>query len=318
MNKQGKPKRDLADEMESLRDEIARLQSLIQIAGPEARGPSAPGGAAAPAEASFPRTLLEDAPVGMALVGVHFNILKMNAAFRRMLGYPQEETQSLHIQDVAEDSRTCMQLITQVFGGVPETSKTEVRFIHKNGEKLWVQFTVTAIAETPENPKCCLILVEDINDRKWAEIALQTEKKLLERLINSSLDGIVAFDHEGFITVWNPVMERIFGVSKKDALFRPAFEACPFLVDLGEDVNITEAISGKKVISRDKSYTIPGSKTATYFEGYYGPMHDSIDGKVIGGLAIIRDVTERSMALEEERSGEEHYRELFENAYDMV
>jgi diguanylate cyclase (GGDEF)-like protein/PAS domain S-box-containing protein len=197
-------------------------------------------------------------------------------------------------------------------------SKTEVRFIHKNRELLWVQLTLSAIGETSGTPKRCLMVVEEISDRKWAEISLQTEKQLLERLISSSVDGIVAFDRDGFLTVWNPGMERIFGVSKKDALGRPAFQACPALADLGEEVNFSAALSGKKVISRDKSYTIPGSTTPAYFELYYGPMYDPKDGQVIGGLAIIRDVTERRLAIEDKRLSEDRYRELFENAYDMV
>ena len=235
MDKEGKPNLDLADELESLRDEIAQLQSLIEIPASDVRAPSVPADAEVITAASFPPNLLEDGPLGMAFVDTHFHITRTNAAFRRVLGHSQEEIQSLHLQDLVEDSNTCRELISQVFAGVLPTSKTEAQFIHKNREKLWVQFTVSAIPETPESPKCCLVLIEDISERKWAEVALQTEKKLLEGLIGSSLDGIVAFDRDGILTVWNPGMERIFGVSKKDALGRPAFQACPSLAELGED-----------------------------------------------------------------------------------
>jgi diguanylate cyclase (GGDEF)-like protein/PAS domain S-box-containing protein len=39
---------------------------------------------------------------------------------------------------------------------------------------------------------------------------------------------------------------------------------------------------------------------------------------VIGGLAIIRDVTERKLAEDAKRTSEHRYQELFENAYDIV
>ena len=318
MDTEGKPKNDLAKELESLREEIAHLQSLIQFPATQTSAPETSGEAAVSPEASPLPDLLDEGPLGMAMVKPDFSFTVANTALCRMLGYSQREMKSLSIDDIAEDPDRCKQLVSQVLQGVLRTSKTEARFLQKNHEKIWVQFTVSAALRGTESPKGCLILIEDIADRKWAEIALKTEKQLLERIINSSVDGIVAFDSDGFITVWNPAMERIFGVSQKEALGRPAFQACPFFVELGEDVNFAAALSGDTAISRDKSYTVPGSKLPAHFESYYGPMYDPMNGEVIGGLAIIRDVTERRLALDEKQISEERYRELFENAYDMV
>jgi diguanylate cyclase (GGDEF)-like protein/PAS domain S-box-containing protein len=161
-------------------------------------------------------------------------------------------------------------------------------------------------------------LADDLKPLRKQIAHLQDEKQLLEGLIDSSLDGILAFDRKGFFTIWNPGMERLFGVSAKETLGRSAFEACPFLRDLGEDANFAAALNGNKVISRDKRYLIPGTNRQVYFEGYYGPMHDARTKEVIGGLAIIRDVTERKLAEIGKRISEDRYRELFENAYDIV
>ena len=319
MDKEGKPKKDLAEELESLREEIAHLQSLILHPGAEAAAPpEVPGKAAAGEPAHLPANLIENGPLGIALIDIRFHIVSANKALCDMLDYTEQELQSLHIRDIAQDPDACMQLLTQIFDGVQPVSKMEQQFLKKSRDFCWVQLIASSAPEVREGQKCSLLLVEDISDRKWAELALETEKQLLERLINSSVDGIVAFDRDGFITVWNPGMERIFGVGAGETLGRHAFQACQFFKELGEDVNFAAALKGQKVISRDKRYSIPGTTKQTYFEGYYGPMYNPRDREVIGGLAIIREVTERKVAEEGKRISEERYRELFENAYDMV
>ena len=52
-----------------------------------------------------------------------------------------------------------------------------------------------------------------------------------------------------------------------------------------------------------------------YFEGYYSPLHDEA-GEVIGGLAVIRDITERHRVEQDLRESESKYRMLVEQASD--
>jgi diguanylate cyclase (GGDEF)-like protein/PAS domain S-box-containing protein len=316
MDIDSKPLRnDIADELDSLREEIAHLQTLIQLQSSELASSERPVGFDTSAEIQITASLIEDGPFGMAILDSQYRIVQPNKALRRLLGYTEAELRSLSIADIVRDAG-CIQIIKQVLEGVLPSTRFEEQFLSKSREALWVQVTVSANTKIPA--KSCVILVEDIGVRKWAELALQNDKQLLEGLINSSVDGILAFDREGFFTIWNPGMERIFGVSAKETLGRPALKACPFLQELGEDANIVAALKGNKVISRDKQYVIPGTNRPVYFEGYYGPMHDTHTGEVIGGLAIIRDVTERRLAEEGKRISEDRYRELFENAYDMV
>lgn len=213
MDMEGKPIKDLANELESLREEIAHLQSLIQNPIPESpreetARPEMPG-------------LPENGPFGMALVDSQCRILNANRAFCRMMGYGEQEIVALRLQDLAQDPAFCAGLVPQVLDAVVPSVKVEQLFNKKSGESFWVQVTASAAPEG--HGKSCVIILEDISARKWAEVEIETEKQLLERLINSSVDGILAFDREAFFTVWNPGMEKIFGVSARETLGRSAF-----------------------------------------------------------------------------------------------
>ncbi|MBA3767113.1 MAG: PAS domain S-box protein, partial [Acidobacteria bacterium] len=117
-------------------------------------------------------------------------------------------------------------------------------------------------------------------------------KNFVEMLINCSVDGILAFDRECRFTVWNPAMEHLSGVSREEALGKCAFDLFPFLKETGEDYFFYKALEGESVIATDRAYIIPKTGRRGFFEGRYSPLHDE-SGEIVGGLGIIRDITDR-------------------------
>lgn len=140
--------------------------------------------------------------------------------------------------------------------------------------------------------------------RIQAEEKILYEKKFSELLINSSVDGILAFDCECRYTVWNKGIEQISGKASKDVVGKCAFDVFPFLKETGEDKFYYEALKGKTLISIDRPYTVPETGQKGYFEGYYSPLIDE-SGNIIGGIAIIRDITERKSIEDERKKMEE-------------
>jgi PAS domain S-box-containing protein len=121
------------------------------------------------------------------------------------------------------------------------------------------------------------------------------ERTFSQRLIQSSLDGILAFDCECRYTIWNLGMERITGLGASEVLGKSAFDVFPFLKEIGEDAYFFAALQGHSVRAQDRAYTVPATGHAGFFEAYYSPLYAET-GDIIGGLATIRDTTERKQA----------------------
>ena len=144
-------------------------------------------------------------------------------------------------------------------------------------------------------PIALLEINTDITARKQAELALQREQEFSRALIESSTDGILAFDRAYRFTIWNTAMERITGLAKEAVLGRHAFDVFPFLRETGEDRFFSEALAGRTVVVTDRSYTVPETGRAGFFEAHYAPLRGEA-GAIIGGLSLIRDITDRKRA----------------------
>jgi PAS domain S-box-containing protein len=136
----------------------------------------------------------------------------------------------------------------------------------------------------------------------------QGQNLFLMRLLDASVDGIIAFDRECRYTAWNRAMERISGVGREEALGKCAFDVFPFLRETGEDQYFLDALAGKSALVRDRPYTVPETGREGFFEGHYLPLRGD-GGEVVGGVAVIRDITERKRA--EAAAQEAHQRLTF-------
>jgi PAS domain S-box-containing protein len=126
-------------------------------------------------------------------------------------------------------------------------------------------------------------------------------RAVFARLISSSVDGILAFDRDCCYTVWNPGMEHLSGIKAIDILGKCAFDVFPSLREFGADHVYLAALAGRTVVVRDHPYTVAQTNQQSFFEGHYAPLLNEAD-EIIGGLAIIRDISERKRAEAELRT----------------
>ncbi len=173
---------------------------------------------------------------------------------------------------------------------------------HDEGPRYWLTTKFPILSQEGAVVAVGGVAVE-ITESKQAREQIQQEKEFSSGIINSSVDGIMAFDRDCRYTVWNPAMERLSGIGKEQCLGRCAFEVFPFLKDIGEDTFFYAALEGQTIVAKDRPFTVAGTGRQGFFEGYYSPLRGKT-GEIIGGLAIIRDVTDRKRLEEQVLQGE--------------
>ena len=134
------------------------------------------------------------------------------------------------------------------------------------------------------------------------------ESSFLKGLLEASVDGIMAFDRECRFTAWNLAMECISGLRREEVLGKRAFDVFSFMEETGEFRYLLEALAGKSIVGENRPFAVPQTGRAGFFEGYYSPLKNNV-GEIIGGVGVIRDITERKRV--EEIAREAHQRLTF-------
>src|SRR5262249_7740120 len=90
------------------------------------------------------------------------------------------------------------------------------------GAPVWVSVsTSTVLAATG----AVILLFRDVTAERGLENELRTTKEFLERLIDSTVDAIIAADLHGNIILFNQGAERLFGYRARDVIAKiPVWE----------------------------------------------------------------------------------------------
>ena len=143
------------------------------------------------------RQIFEEAPIGMAVVGLDSRYAQANTSFCNMVGYAEEELTSrtpseiTHREDIDKDKQLTQRLLS-------ETARTcvEKRYVRKDGEIIWATRTACLMRDESGKPRHYLAMVEDITQRKKDAVALEEAKNEAERANRAKDKFLAALSHE--------------------------------------------------------------------------------------------------------------------------
>ncbi|MDB4963040.1 MAG: putative sensor protein [Myxococcales bacterium] len=143
-------------------------------------------------------------------------ILFVNRAAERITGFARDGLLGSELVDlVAHEQRAQIgDTVSRVLAGA-NVDSFDLQLSTTSGSPVWVSVsTSTVLAGTG----AVILAFRDVTAERALEHELRSTKEFLERLIDSTVDAIIAADMRGQIILFNQGAERLFGYRQRDAI----------------------------------------------------------------------------------------------------
>ncbi|MBC7899215.1 MAG: PAS domain S-box protein [Saprospiraceae bacterium] len=246
-----------------------------------------------------------------------YSPLYVSPAFEKF-GYPLEDWKMdpgiwlrvIHPDDV---ERVFKKTTASTLSG--EDVDYEYRIVDAMGLTHWVRDVGCLIRDDAGNVVCREGVIIDITDRKIAEQAVSISEERYRNLFENANDIIYVHDLDGNYLSINRAAERVFGYGREEALSMNMRQlAAPEHLTLAQ-LKLAKKVHDGRQTSYEMDCIAKGGKRVTV-EINSCPIFQ--DGKPIAVQGIARDITERKKAEEALKTSEQQYRDLFENANDLI
>jgi PAS domain S-box-containing protein len=255
---------------------------------------------------------------GMAIIDPGQRLIYANPSFCSILDFSPEDLLGKEATILARDSEELLSLSRQISETLVRDGRWfgEARSQKKDGSYVYLMVSVTHVKDESGDPICTLLAIVDVSDRMHFEEAFRTTYEKLRETIEFIPDPTFVIDCDRRIVAWNSALAGLTGVSREQMLGKTSYaEAFPFfrgirpiLVDLirlpaYEVSHLYPGVRrfGNNIFIETFVPTLRHGRGA-FLWGKATPLIDN-EGKCIGAIESIRDITEWKRAEEALRRG---------------
>jgi PAS domain S-box-containing protein len=162
------------------------------------------------------KDFFESTTDGMVVVDAAGHVLYVNRATAQMTGWAQEGLGGRPVTEiVSESQRSALNdVIKKVAEGV-NLESFDLALSTTSGEQLTVSAACSSVLA---EHGAAILSFRDVTERRGLEGELRKTKDFLERLIDSTVDGIVAADMRGHVMIFNQGAQRLFGYTPDEVI----------------------------------------------------------------------------------------------------
>ncbi len=262
---------------------------------------------------AYNRGLIEASVDGLITVDPEGIISDVNDRMCQMSGYTRGELIGTPFSDYFTDPALATAGVKETFekGIVTEYALT---LISRTRRFLQVSFNASVFKDPSGSVRGIFASARDITDRVRLEEQLREQQTYLRGLIESSVDGLITVDPEGFITDVNEQMCRMTGYSRDELIgssFRQYFTE-PQRADVGVKSTFAQGVvTNYALVLKTKT----GRKATVSFNA---SVFRAGDGRVQGIFASARDISEQARLQTQLVDQQAYNRSLIEASADAL
>ncbi|WP_370675786.1 EAL domain-containing protein [Pleomorphomonas sp. PLEO] len=165
------------------------------------------------------RRSMDDASIGVTIIGGEGQYLKVNAAFCAMTGYDEAELVGRGFKDITyqEDRDGLDSFRRGILDGTVRSFKAEKRYVRKSGEVFWVEVSIIVVTDPlTGQPNRLLSQVEDIDLKKRTLEAIAESESRWAFALENGQQGVWDVDKPGGRLYTSPTWKRMLGYEPED------------------------------------------------------------------------------------------------------
>jgi PAS domain S-box-containing protein len=266
-------------------------------------------------QSQFLQVLLEALPIPVFYKDRSGRYLGANRAYLSFLGVTREDyvgktPEEIWRPDLAARYRAADDAL---YANPDEIQVYESHVVSAGGEKRDVIFQKACFRDSLQNVSGLIGTLQDVTSLRRAEVALRESEGRLKQVMQGSPLPIFVLDETQKIVLWNPACERWFGFSAEEMLgsadpwrvFYPSPR--PVLANLivaGGDEGVIRGYYGDscrrsafnpEAFESEAFFPHMGEQGGRWLYFSASPLRNA-DGKVIGAVETLIDITERKLA----------------------